>query len=381
MSVLVVLGTRPEAIKLAPVVKELRARSVPTRVCVTGQHREMLTPLLDFFQIAPDYDLDVMMPDQKLSSLTGSVLAKVESVIADAAPDWVVVQGDTTTAMAASLAAFYRRVHVAHVEAGLRTYDLGRPFPEEANRRIIDIFARLYFAPTARARDNLLAENIDPALVHLTGNTGIDALLDVARMPFDLERSPLVGIDFRRRVVLVTAHRRENFGDALRDICLAIRDLADRFEDLQLVYPVHLNPNVAGPVRGLLGEHPRITLLPPLEYVVLVQLMRRSTLILTDSGGIQEEAPTFGKPVLVLREVTERQEAIEAGCARIVGSDREAIVGTATELLTDPIAYERMARVANPFGDGQASRRIVDLLEGRVRAGSTEPAVVVAAER
>lgn len=381
MSVLVVLGTRPEAIKLAPVVKELRARRVPTRVCVTGQHREMLTPLLSLFRIVPDYDLDVMTPDQTLSSLTGSVLSKVEKLVADAAPDWVVVQGDTTTAMAASLAAFYRRIPVAHVEAGLRTYDLDRPFPEEANRRIIDTLARLYFAPTARARNNLLAESVDPALVHLTGNTGIDALLDVAGMSYDVTRGPLAEIDFRRRVVLVTAHRRENFGKALQDICLAIRDLADRFEDVQVIYPVHLNPNVGGPVRRVLGDHQRITLLAPLDYVALVQLMRRSALILTDSGGIQEEAPTFGKPVLILRDVTERQEAIEAGCARIVGADRDVILSAATELLTDRRAYERMARVANPFGDGHASRRIVDLLEGRAPVTPTEPAGATAPAR
>jgi UDP-N-acetylglucosamine 2-epimerase len=354
---LAILGTRPEAIKLAPVIAELRrTANVTTRVCVTGQHKEMLAPLLEFFSIEPEFDLKLMTADQRLSSLTAAAITHIGEVIEDVRPDWLLVQGDTTTSMAATLAGFYQRVRIAHVEAGLRTYDLARPFPEEANRRIVDILANAYFAPTARARRNLLGEGIDPSLVHVTGNTGIDALLEASRRPYDIGRSPLAALPLHRRIVLVTAHRRESFGTEIRQICRAIRLLADSVHDVHVVYPVHLNPNVQSPVRELLSNHERISLLPPLDYLSLVQLMRRATLILTDSGGIQEEAPTFGKPVLVLREVTERPEAVEAGCAKIVGN--------ALELLGDESAYARMAHAQNPFGDGHASERIVRVLSG-----------------
>jgi len=361
--VLVVLGTRPEAIKLCPVIRELRVRDeLDVRVCVTGQHREMLQPILDLFDVVPDHDLSLMRPNQTLSALTAAVLTGATAVIEAERPDWVVVQGDTTTAFAASLAAFYRRARIAHVEAGLRTGDMRRPFPEEANRRIVDLLGDLYLAPTERARQNLLREAVDPARIHVTGNTVIDALHHVVAGDYDLAGGPLARIPFHRRIVLVTAHRRESFGAGFISICHALRQIVDARDDVHIVYPVHLNPNVRDPVHQLLGGHPRISLIPPLDYVSLIQLMRRCTLILTDSGGIQEEAPSLGKPVLVLRDATERPEAVEAGCARIVGTDAARIVAEARRLLEDESAYERMARVANPFGDGHASGRIVQLL-------------------
>ena len=362
--VLVVLGTRPEAIKLAPVISVLRARRREFEVglCVTGQHREMLEPVLELFRIVPDHDLQLMMPNQKLSGLTAAVITGTTAILEAQRPDWVIVQGDTTTAFGASLAAFYQRVPVAHVEAGLRTSDIHSPFPEEANRRMTDVVSDLHFAPTERARLNLLHEGADPATVHVTGNTVIDALQHVASRDYDVAAGPLAGIPFELRIVLVTAHRRESFGPGMLSICRALRQLADELTDIQIVYPVHLNPNVRDVVHERLSGHPRISLIPPLDYASLVQLMRRSTLILTDSGGIQEEAPALGKPVLVLRAATERPEAVEAGCARIVGTDSTRIVDEARHLLADAAAYERMAHVVNPFGDGHASERIADLL-------------------
>lgn len=383
-TVLVVLGTRPEAIKLAPVITELRRHpDVTTRVCVTGQHREMVQPILELFNVCPDIDLALMTPDQRLSSLTAAALTRLEEVIADMAPDWVVLQGDTTSAMSAALAAFYRQVPVAHVEAGLRTHDLARPFPEEGNRRIADALATVHFAPTELARHNLLREGVAGSAVHVTGNTVVDALLTVGRLPEDRLGGPLACLPANRRIVLLTAHRRESFGLGLRDVYHAVRELADALPDVHFVYPVHLNPNVQEPARAMLADHERISLIPPLDYVSLVHLMRRATLILTDSGGIQEEAPTFGKPILVLREVTERPEAVQAGCARIVGTDRRAIVSAALELLTDRSAYDRMAQIANPFGDGHASERIVCVLRGGpvVGASPLSPRHVCASER
>ena len=362
-TVLVVLGTRPEAIKLAPVITELRRHpDVTTRVCVTGQHREMVQPILKLFDVRPDIDLALMTPDQRLSSLTAAALMRLDEVVDSNAPDWVVLQGDTTSAMSAALAAFYRHIPVAHVEAGLRTHDLDRPFPEEGNRRIADALATVHFAPTELARQNLLREGADGSTIYVTGNTVVDALLAVASLSENGSGGPLAWLPGNRRVVLLTAHRRESFGPGLRDICLAVRDIADALPDVQCVYPVHLNPHVQEPARDILAGHERISLIPPLDYVSLVHLIRRSTLILTDSGGIQEEAPTFGKPVLVLREVTERPEAVLAGCARIIGTDRRVIASAALELLTDHPAYDRMAKIANPFGDGHASQRIVRVL-------------------
>jgi UDP-N-acetylglucosamine 2-epimerase (non-hydrolysing) len=371
-TVLVVLGTRPEAIKLAPVITELRRhRDVTTRVCVTGQHREMVQPILELFDVRPDIDLALMTPDQRLSSLTAAAVMRLDEVVVSIAPDWVVLQGDTTSAMSAALAAFYRQVPVAHVEAGLRTFDLARPFPEEANRRIADALATIHFAPTELARRNLLREGAHSSTVYITGNTVVDALLTVGSLPENGLGGPLAWLPANRRIVLVTAHRRESFGAGLRDVCHAVREIANAVPDVQCVYPVHLNPRVQEPARAILAGHERISLIPPLDYVSLIHLIRRSTLILTDSGGLQEEAPTFGKPVLVLRDRTERPEAVEAGCARIVGTDRRVIVSAALELLTDRSAYDRMAKIANPFGDGHASKRIVRVLRNWPVAGAS----------
>jgi UDP-N-acetylglucosamine 2-epimerase (non-hydrolysing) len=371
-TVLVVLGTRPEAIKLAPVITELRRhRDITTRVCVTGQHREMVQPILKLFDVRPDIDLALMTPDQLLSSLTAAAVMRLDEVVVSIAPDWVVLQGDTTSAMSAALAAFYRRVPVAHVEAGLRTFDLARPFPEEANRRIADALATVHFAPTELARRNLLREGAHSSTIHVTGNTVVDALLTVGSLPEDGLGDSLAWLPANRRIILVTAHRRESFGAGLQDVCHAVREIVEAIPDVHCVYPVHLNPNAQEPARAILAGHERISLIAPLDYVSLVHLMRRSTLILTDSGGLQEEAPTFGKPVLVLRDRTERPEAVEAGCARIVGTDRRVIVSAALELLTDRSAYDRMAKIANPFGDGHASKRIVRVLRSWPVAGSS----------
>lgn len=382
-TVLVVLGTRPEAIKLAPVITELRRHpDMKTRVCVTGQHKEMVEPILDVFDVRPDIDLALMTPDQRLSKLTAAALTRIEEVVASTAPDWVVLQGDTTSAMAAALAAFYQHVPVAHVEAGLRTHDLARPFPEEANRLIADALSTVHFAPTELARRNLLREGADDATIYVTGNTVVDALLTVGNLPEDRPHGgPLATLPANRRIVLLTAHRRESFGPGLRHVYHAIREIADTLADVQFVYPVHLNPNVREPAHAILSGHPQISLIPPLDYVSLIHLIRRATLVLTDSGGIQEEAPTFGKPVLVLREVTERPEAVEAGCARIVGTDRQTIVSAALELLTDRSAYDRMAHVANPFGDGHASERIVRVLREGPLSGSLSKQMSSAPQR
>ena len=379
-TVLVVLGTRPEAIKLAPVIAELRRHpDVATRVCLTGQHREMVQPILELFNVHPEFDLALMTPDQRLSSLTAAALTRLDEVIGSTAPDWVLLQGDTSSAMAAALAAFHRRVPIAHVEAGLRTHDLARPFPEEGNRRIAGALATIHFAPTELARVNLLREGADSSRVYVTGNTVVDALLTVGRLPEESSAGPLACLPLNRRIILMTAHRRESFGNALRDVCRAVREIMDAVPDLHCVYPVHLNPNVQEPARAILAGHERISLIPPLDYVSLVHLMRRSTLILTDSGGLQEEAPTFGKPVLVLRELTERPEAVQAGCARIVGTDRQVIVSAALELLTDRSAYDCMAKIANPFGDGHASERIVRVLRNWRLAGEESRAANSAA--
>ena len=380
-AVLVVLGTRPEAIKLAPVIKELRRHpDVLTRVCVTGQHREMVRPILEFFKVRPDIDLALMMPDQRLSSLTAYALMRLEEVISSNAPDWIVLQGDTTSTMSAALAALYCRIPVAHVEAGLRTHDLTRPFPEEANRRIAGTLATIHFPPTELARQNLLREGVNSSSIFVTGNTVVDSLMAVANAE-DRTSGPLAWIPPDRRIVLVTAHRRESFGAGLRSICKAVREIADILPDVHFVYPVHLNPNVQETTQAILSGHERISLIPPLEYVSLVHLIRRATLILTDSGGLQEEAPTFGKPVLVLRELTERPEAVHAGCARLVGTDRRVIVAAALELLTDNSCYDRMARVTNPFGDGHASERIVRVLRRWPHVAGMDPGALAIAQK
>jgi len=365
IKVLSIFGTRPEAIKMAPVVLELGKHpdQFQSVVCVTAQHREMLDQVLNLFQISPDHDLDLMREGQTLSGLTSRVFAALDPVFEAERPDWVLVQGDTTTVMAASLAAFYHRVKVGHVEAGLRTGDKWQPFPEEINRKIAGVVADLHFAPTATAKNNLLAEGVDPKTIHVTGNTVIDALLMAAEMPFDLEDSPLAGIPWEKKIILVTAHRRENFGRPLEDICAALQEIAAKYKDeVHLVYPVHPNPNVTETVYPALEKIPNISLLEPLDYLPLVQLMKRAYLVVTDSGGIQEEAPGLGVPVLVLREKTERPEAVTAGSVKLVGTTRQEIFARITGLLSDLVEYQRMTQVINPYGDGTAARQIVEAL-------------------
>jgi UDP-N-acetylglucosamine 2-epimerase (non-hydrolysing) len=358
-TILSVFGTRPEAIKMAPVIQRLAAapKGLQLRplVCVTAQHREMLDQVLRLFSIHPDHDLDLMREGQTLTQITAGALALLEPYLRATKPDLLLVQGDTTTTMAATLAAFYARIPVAHVEAGLRTGDPAYPFPEEINRRVTSSIATHHFAPTESARKNLLREGISEASITVTGNTVIDALLETIKTPGPLPPLPRRGT----RIVLVTAHRRENFGAPLQEILRALADLAERYPDVDIVYPVHRNPNVDGPVRAALGATPGVHLLGPVDYKTFCDLMAASTLILTDSGGIQEEAPSLGIPVLVLRDETERPEAVEAGVVRLVGPHRAAIVENAAELLENPRAYAAMATRVNPYGDGHASERIV----------------------
>jgi len=362
--VLSVFGTRPEAIKMAPVLRALDDAGVTSRVCVSAQHRDMLDQVLQLFSIVPDVDLDVMRPNQTLEDVTAAVLTGLCRVLDDERPDMVLVHGDTTTTLAASLAAYYRRIPVGHVEAGLRTGDMYAPFPEEANRRLADTLATLHFAPTDTARDNLLREGTDPATIHVTGNTVVDALFMVRnRLRNDDALADTLGGTLPypsagRRMILVTGHRRENFGDGFRNICFALADLAER-DDVEIVYPVHLNPNVQAPVSDILGGRDRVHLLAPVDYPSFVHLMDRAAIVITDSGGIQEEAPSLGKPVLVMRDVTERPEAVAAGTVKLVGTDRDRIVGEATALLDDADAYAAMSRAHNPYGDGKAAARIV----------------------
>jgi len=364
IQVLVVAGTRPEAIKMAPVIQELRRRPdrFVARVCATAQHREMLDQVFSLFAIVPDVDLNLMEPEQTPAQVLARVLLSLEPVLRDLRPDWVLVQGDTSTVVAAALCAHYNRVRVGHVEAGLRSFDRGNPFPEEMNRVVADQISDLNFAPTAQARQNLLREGVPEERIRVTGNTVIDALLEVAGQPWQPpEGDVLRQIDPAKRWVLVTAHRRENLGAPLLRICAALRALAGR-GDVEVIYPVHLNPAVWGPVHEHLGAVRGVWLLPPVDYRRLVYLMQKSSLVLTDSGGIQEEAPSLGVPVLVLREVTERPEGVAAGTARVVGTDTQSIVAEAERLLDDAGAYSAMAQAANPYGDGQAAQRIVEAL-------------------
>jgi UDP-N-acetylglucosamine 2-epimerase (non-hydrolysing) len=384
LKVLVVFGTRPEAIKLAPVIRELResvqARSpdLAVKVCVTAQHREMLDQVLRLFEIVPDYDLNLMQENQSPTQVAASVLSRLEPILLKEQPDWVLVQGDTTTVAATSLAAFYSRAKLGHVEAGLRTGDKWQPFPEEINRRVAGSIADLHFAPTQASRQNLLREGIPDERILVTGNTVIDALQWVAAQPTTpeveallqrlginpaAENSPLPSHTSAPRLIFVTAHRRENFGAPLEDICLALRDIAVRYNgQLHFLYAVHRNPNVWNPVHRLLGSLENVILTSPLDYLSTVHLLKHAHLVLTDSGGLQEEAPSLGKPVLVLREVTERPEGVEAGTARVVGVKRESIVRETTRLLEDNQAYAAMAKAVNPYGDGKASQRIVRAL-------------------
>ena len=362
--VLFIFGTRPEAIKLCPVIRHMRAAGAfDVRVCVTAQHRSMLDQVLDTFQVTPDYDLDLMTPGQTLAQTTARIFSALDPVLAAEPFDCAIVQGDTTTTMAGALCAFYRRIAVAHVEAGLRTGNLAHPFPEEMNRLVTARVAALHFAPTAGSRRNLLAEGIPEERIFVTGNTGIDAVLFVASA---LEQGSLAARswpwrDPAKHLIVVTAHRRESFGAGIDHICDALEQLSRR-GDVQLVYPVHRNPNVLDPVTRRLSALPNLVLTEPLDYVSFVDLMRRAWLLITDSGGIQEEAPSLGKPVLVMRECTERPEAVEAGTVKLVGTDAGRIVGEAARLLTDQAEYARMSRVRNPYGDGQASRRIAEVI-------------------
>jgi len=367
LRVLSIFGTRPEAVKMAPVIRRLASTpEIESVVCITAQHRQMLDQVLELFEVRPDYDLDIMRPDQALPELTATLFADLDPVLQEVNPDWVLVQGDTTTVMAAALLAFYHRVRVGHVEAGLRTGDKWQPFPEEVNRCVASVVADLHFAPTTHARDNLVREGVPSERILVTGNPVIDALQEITALPYDFETGPLKGIPWDRKVILVTAHRRENFGQPLEDIFTALIRIAEIYSDqVQVVYPVHLNPNVYGPAHRTLGEIPNITLLEPLDYLPMVHLMKRAYLALTDSGGIQEEAPGVGTPVLVLRKVTERPEAVDAGTARLVGTDPEIILAETGRLLEDEEAYTSMARAVNPFGDGHASERIVQALLDR----------------
>ncbi len=386
LRVLTILGTRPEAVKMAPVVRLLKhSAGIESRLCVTAQHRQMLDQVLKLFGLQPDFDLDLMRDDQTLAELSAAIFTKLDPVFESFKPDWVLVQGDTTTVAIASLLAYYHGVKVGHVEAGLRTHDKWQPFPEEINRRVAGVIADLHFAPTEWARKNLLHEGVDEKTILVTGNTVIDALQFVASQPEPEEITRLLAelsvtlpdvgkssppptppsvkstSSAARNLILVTAHRRESFGQSIENICLALKQLAGR-GDVEIVYPVHLNPNVQETAHRILRNTPHVTLLAPLDYQPLVHLMKHAKLILTDSGGIQEEAPTFGIPVLVLRNLTERPEGIQAGILKLVGRDIHQIVRSANELLDDEAAYNRMAKVTNPFGDGHAAERIVQAL-------------------
>ena len=363
--VLVIFGTRPEAIKLSPVIRRLReSADFDVKTCATGQHRALLDQVLELFQIQPDYDLDVMRPQQSLAETTARILAGLEPVLTQERPEVILVQGDTTTTVCGALAGFYHRIPIGHVEAGLRTGDLGQPFPEEMNRVVTTRLAALHFAPTQGGVENLLKEGVEASRIYLTGNSGIDAVLYVKQRLEDgvlQGGSALPRLDGGKKLILVTTHRRESFGQGLEDICRALATLAGR-PDVEIVLPVHPNPNVRGPVSRWLGELPSVRLIDPLDYVSFVDLMRRCYLVITDSGGIQEEAPSLGKPVLVVREKTERPEAVRVGTVRLVGSDYSCIVSEAIRLLDSPEEYARMTCVHNPYGDGRASELIVDAM-------------------
>lgn len=373
MKVLTVFGTRPEAIKMAPVVKALATDpAFTTKVCVTAQHRQMLDQVLELFAIRPEFDLNLMQPGQDLFDITNNVLLGMREVYTQWQPDIILVHGDTTTTMAVSLSAYYAKVSVGHIEAGLRTHNKFAPWPEEMNRRLTGALSDLHFAPTPKARHNLLAEGVADNAIHVTGNTVIDALLDVVERLQDEQslRKRFEGrfnfLDSSKRLILVTGHRRENFGQGFENICTALAEIANR-GDVQVVYPVHLNPNIQEPVKRILAKVPNVFLLEPLDYLAFAFLMERSTFIITDSGGVQEEAPSLGKPVLVMRDTTERPEAIDAGTVRLVGTDRQKIVSEANRLLDDRAAYEAMSSAHNPYGDGLAAMRVRDILKNFLR--------------
>lgn len=373
-TVMVVFGTRPEAIKLCPLVNALKRHGdrFRTVTCVTAQHRQMLDQVLRVFHVTPDYDLNLMKKGQNLSDLTARVLTAVDGVLEREDVDVLLVQGDTTTSFAAALAAYYHRIPVGHVEAGLRTGNKFSPYPEEVNRKLTTAIADIHFAPTAANKQNLLAEGVSESAIHVTGNTVIDALLWVRELIRAERREfpELADIDFAKRVIVVTGHRRESFGPGFVDLCNALRDIAACHPEVQIVYPVHLNPNVRRPVMELLSGPPNVTLLEPLDYEPFVSLMDKSFFIITDSGGVQEEAPSLGKPVLVARDTTERPEALASGGVRLVGTDRATIVREGERLLNDSEAYNAMSIVQNPYGDGQACSRIVDALRRQAALSS-----------
>ena len=364
MKVLSVFGTRPEAVKMAPIVRLLQQTpGIESRVCVTAQHRQMLDQVLELFQIKPEYDLNLMRDNQSLAAISASIFTHLDPVLADFQPDWVLVVGDTTTVVTTSQMAYYRRIKIGHVEAGLRTHNKWHPFPEEINRRIATVIADLHFAPTSWSQGNLLREGVDEKAIVVTGNPVIDALNFVTKQEEPSAITALVnslGLGLKR-LILITAHRRENFGQPIENICSAIKELVSR-QDVEVVYPVHLNPKVQEPVNRILKGIPHVTLLPPLDYLPMAHLMKHAKIILTDSGGLQEEAPSLGVPVLVLRETTERPEGVEAGTLKLVGTETSHIVRAATRLLDDPVAYAEMARAVNPYGDGHAAERIIEAL-------------------
>lgn len=363
---LIVFGTRPEAIKMAPIVKEfLKDKEIfDTRVCVTAQHREMLDQVLDFFEIIPDYDLDLMKPNQNLYTLTSDIILGLKPILEDFKPDYVYVHGDTTTTMATSIAAFYSGAKVCHVEAGLRTHNKLSPFPEEMNRQVTSRIADVHFAPTVTSKENLLLENIAETYILITGNTVIDALLQSSEKVNAIQNDEIellkATVDFTKKIILVTGHRRENHGDGFINICAALKEIAISSPDVQIIYPVHLNPNVKGPVFDTLGDVSAIKLINPLAYPAFVWLMNKSYLIITDSGGVQEEAPSLGKPVLVMRDTTERPEAVDAGTVILVGTDTDKIVAETTKLLNNSELYNKMSALHNPYGDGKACERIIE---------------------
>ncbi|MCK6540318.1 MAG: UDP-N-acetylglucosamine 2-epimerase (non-hydrolyzing) [Anaerolineales bacterium] len=377
MKILSVFGTRPEAVKMAPIVRLLnQTKGIDSRVCVTAQHRQMLDQVLELFQIQPDYDLDLMREGQSLAQLTAGIFLHLDPVLEEVQPDWVLAVGDTTTVVTTCQLAFYRRIKFGHVEAGLRTHNKWHPFPEEINRRLATTMADLHFAPTAWSQGNLLREGVNEKDIVVTGNPVIDALKFVSEQPTPalvielLERlgvksdAPKTTRPATKKLILITAHRRENFGQPIENICRALKEIALR-GDVEIVYPVHLNPNVQEPVNRILRDVKGITLLPPLDYLPLAHLMKRSSLILTDSGGLQEEAPTFGVPVLVLRETTERPEGIEAGTLKLIGTETSRIVRETNRLLDEESEYAKMAKASNPYGDGHAAERIVEALAAR----------------
>lgn len=364
LRILSVIGTRPEAVKMAPVIQCLhQTPGVESLVCATAQHRQMLDQVLELFGITPDIDLDLMKPNQTLAGITAAIFTDLDPVLSNFRPDWVLAQGDTTTVMATAMLAYYNRIRFGHVEAGLRTGDKFQPFPEEINRMVAGVVADLHFAPTEWSKQNLLRENVPAEKIVVTGNPVIDSLRQVAEKDVPLEIRQLIEESGGRRIILVTAHRRENFGKPLENICAALKSLAENYrEQVQIIYPVHLNPNVQSVVQPALSNIPNITLLPPLDYLPMVQLMKHATLVLTDSGGIQEEAPGFGIPVLVMRETTERPEGVHAGTVRLVGTDVDRILTQSRLLLDNPLEYQKMAQSANPYGDGHAAERIVNSL-------------------